>query len=95
MSDERDDEGWVPPAGSAPTGSEDALPDGWTHAPAAVYGLEQPLRCPSCGQSIDQVVVVRLFRTRVNFMSSLPRSGRLLACPACRTILPGELGAVF
>ncbi|MGE0640233.1 MAG: hypothetical protein AB7G12_07955 [Thermoanaerobaculia bacterium] len=90
MSDERK----VPEDWQATEGS-DGTTDDWPVAPAAVYGLEQPLRCPSCEQSIDQIVVVRLFRARVNFMSSLPRSGRLLACPRCRTILPGELGAVF
>ncbi|MEZ5313331.1 MAG: hypothetical protein R2862_06560 [Thermoanaerobaculia bacterium] len=55
-------------------GGSDGTTDDWPVAPAAVYGLEQPLRCPSCEQSIDQIVVVRLFRARVNFMSSLPRS---------------------
>ena len=49
----------------------------------------------ACKSEIDQLFVVRLVRIRVNFMSSLPRSGRVLACPKCRTILPGELGAVF
>lgn len=90
MSDDRKpDASWSPPD---PDGES---PAGWATAPAAVFGLEQPLRCPSCAQEIDQLVVVRLFRARVNFLSSLPRSGRLLACPKCRTILPGELGAVF
>lgn len=70
-------------------------PAGWTSSPAAIYGLEHALVCPSCFAEIDQVFVLRLFRTRVNFMSSLPRSGRVLACPKCRAILPGELGAVF
>jgi uncharacterized protein YbaR (Trm112 family) len=72
-----------------------APPSGWQISPAAVYGLEHPLSCPACRTEIDQLFVVRLFRTRANFMSSLPRSGRVLACPKCRTILPGELGAVF
>ncbi len=28
-------------------------------------------------------------------MSSLPRSGRLLVCPKCRAVVPGELGVVL
>jgi hypothetical protein len=75
--------------------SASATPAGWQSSPAAVYGLEHPLSCPACRAEIDQLFVVRLFRARANFMSSLPRSGRVLACPKCRTILPGELGAVF
>jgi len=70
-------------------------PPGWRAAPAAVYGLEHPVRCPGCGEEIDQLYVVRLYRARVNFMSSLPRSGRLLVCPKCRAVVPGELGAVL
>lgn len=72
-----------------------APPVGWRTPPAAIYGLEHPLRCPACRSEIDQLFVVRLIRTRVNFMSSLPRSGRVLACPKCRAILPGDLGAVL
>jgi hypothetical protein len=75
-------------------GSDDP-PPGWRTAPAAVYGLEQPVRCPGCGEEIDQLYVVRLYRAKVNFMSSLPRSGRLLVCPKCRAVVPGELGAVL
>ncbi len=70
-------------------------PRGWSAEPAAVYGLEQPVRCPACGAEIDQLFVVRLYRAQVNFVSSLPRSGRLLVCPKCRAIVPGELGAVL
>ena len=73
----------------------EGAPPGWRAAPAAVYGLEQPVRCPGCGEEIDQLFVVRLYRARVNFMSSLPRSGRLLVCPKCRAVVPGDLGAVL
>lgn len=72
-----------------------APPVGWKSPPAGVYGLEQSLRCPACKKEIDELFIIRLVRTRVNFMSSLPRSGRVLACPKCRAVLPGELGAVF
>ena len=67
----------------------------WRSEPAAVYGLEHPVTCPNCTVEIDRLFAVRLFRAKVNFVSSLPRSGRVLVCPSCRTILPGELGAVL
>ena len=67
----------------------------WDRPPVAVYGLEQPVRCPTCQETIDRLHVVRLYRARADFDSSLPRSGRLLVCPRCHTVLPGELGAVF
>ena len=67
----------------------------WRSEPAAVYGLEHPVTCPNCESEIDRLFAVRLFRARVNFVSSLPRSGRVLVCPLCRSILPGELGAVL
>jgi len=93
MSDQkRGAEGW--PA-SGDEAAVDAAPAGWKGAPAAIYGLEQRVRCPACEAEIDQLYVVRLFRAKVNFMSSLPRSGRLLVCPKCRAAVPGELGAVF
>jgi len=67
----------------------------WRNEPAAIYGLEHPVTCPGCASEIDRLFVVRLFRARVNFMSSLPRSGRVLVCPSCRAIVPGSLGAVL
>ncbi len=94
MAEERrTGEGWGAPTAddTVPT----TPPDGWTNPPAAIYGLEHPVRCPVCRGEIDQLYVVRLFRAKVNFMSSLPRSGRILVCPKCRAALPGELGAVF
>ena len=63
--------------------------------PVAVYGLERSVNCPSCRRSIESLHVVRLYRAKVEFVSSLPRSGRLLVCPLCQTPIPGELGAVF
>jgi len=67
----------------------------WQTALPAIYGLEQPVVCCNCRQEIDKLYVVRLYRAKVNFVSSLPRSGRLLVCPKCRTIVPGELGGVL
>ncbi len=85
------------PGGDEAEGERDleALPPDWRTAPAAIYGLEHPVRCPACRKEIDRLFVVRLYRVRVNFVSSLPRSGRLLVCPRCRAVVPGELGAVL
>jgi hypothetical protein len=57
----------------------------------AEYTMEYPAVCPVCGRSITTVKVVRLLRTRVNFTSTLPRHGRVVICPACRTILSAAL----
>ena len=67
----------------------------WRSTLPATYGLEQPVLCCNCKQEIDKLHVVRLYRAKVNFVSSLPRSGRILVCPLCRMIVPGELGAVL
>jgi hypothetical protein len=67
----------------------------WRSTLVATYGLEQPVICGNCRQEIDRLHVVRLYRAKVNFVSSLPRSGRILICPNCRTIVPGELGGVL
>ncbi len=83
MSDDAEDDTGAPP------------PPGWKSEPAAVYGLEHPVTCPVCRAEVDELFVVRLFRARVSFVSSLPRSGRVLACPKCRAVVPGELGAVL
>jgi hypothetical protein len=75
--------------------SDPTPPPGWASEPPAVYGLEQPVLCPVCRAEVDSLYVVRLWRARVAFVSSLPRSGRVLVCPKCRSIVPGELGAVL
>ena len=67
----------------------------WRSTLPATYGLEQPVLCCNCRREIDKLYVVRLYRAKVNFVSSLPRSGRVLVCPHCRMIVPGELGAVL
>jgi len=58
----------------------------------ATYALEMPVRCSACSERISEVRVVRMLRTRVNFTSTLPRRGRVLACPRCLTVISGELG---
>ncbi len=63
-------------------------------APAfeAEYTIESPLRCPHCHESIATLQVLRLVRTRVNFISMLPRRGYVVVCPCCHQILSAELG---
>lgn len=60
----------------------------------AVFTLESPATCPACRASLETVGIVRLLRTRVNFVSSLPRRGQLMICPQCRTVLGGGLGGL-
>jgi hypothetical protein len=57
----------------------------------AEYALEYPATCPRCGQELTFLKAARLLRTRVHFVSVLPRRGRVLTCPHCRTILSAEL----
>jgi hypothetical protein len=57
----------------------------------AEYRLEYPVKCPNCAETLEVLVVVRLLRTAVNFTSTLPRRGRVIACPLCRGIVSAEL----
>jgi CheY-like chemotaxis protein len=57
----------------------------------AEYTLETPVRCPACGERIVSLKAVRLVRSQVNFTSTLPRRGRVIACPNCLAIVPAEL----
>ena len=57
----------------------------------AVYALELPARCPHCRKLIQTVRVLRLKRSQVSFTSTLPRGGRIIACPECDRILSAEL----
>jgi CheY-like chemotaxis protein len=57
----------------------------------AEYTLESPVRCPVCGEQISSVKAVRLLRSKVNFTSTLPRRGRVVACPQCLAVIPAEL----
>lgn len=57
----------------------------------AEYTLETPVRCPACGERISSLKAVRLIRATVNFTSTLPRRGRLTACPICLAVIPAEL----
>ncbi len=57
----------------------------------AIYRLETPVRCPHCGESVSTLKAVRMLRDQVNFTSTLPRRGRVIACPNCDAIVPAEL----
>lgn len=58
----------------------------------AVYTLELPARCPHCREPIRTLRALRLSRTHAAFTSLLPRSGRVLVCPACERIISADLG---
>jgi CheY-like chemotaxis protein len=86
----------VTAAGGEPTlMSEDSeaprLPPSQESKAEAEYTLESPVRCPSCGERITSVKAVRLVRAQVNFTSTLPRRGRVIVCPHCLAVIPGEL----
>lgn len=57
----------------------------------AEYTLECPVRCPACGERIATVKAVRLVRAQVNFTSTFPRRGRVIACPHCLAVISAEL----
>jgi hypothetical protein len=57
----------------------------------AEYLLETPLKCPLCKAEISTLQVVRLLRSRVNFVSTLPQRGHAIICSACQSILSVEL----
>jgi hypothetical protein len=58
----------------------------------AEYTIESPLKCPHCKEMIQTLQVLRLARSRVNFISMLPRRGYVIVCPSCHQILSAELG---
>ena len=57
----------------------------------AEYALETTLKCHHCQQELRSVAVVRLLRTRVDFVSTLPRRGHVIICPRCKGILSAAL----
>ncbi len=62
--------------------------------PPAEYKLEFPVRCSGCSKELTTLWAIRMYRVKVRFTSTLPRSGRILVCPHCKTVILGELGAV-
>ena len=61
----------------------------------AEYALEAPAVCGHCKEEIDVVLVARLLRTRVNFISALPRRGHVMMCSRCRSLVAGGLGGLI
>jgi hypothetical protein len=57
----------------------------------AEYTIESPLKCPHCKELVSTLLVLRLVRSRVNFISLLPRRGYVVACPACHQMISAEL----
>ena len=57
----------------------------------AEYALETALKCHHCQEMLRSVLVVRLLRTRVDFVSTLPRRGHVIVCPHCKGILSAAL----
>lgn len=76
------------PLKQTPASSIDPVAD---DNPDAVYRLESKAKCPQCGEAISTLRAVRLLRIQVNFISTLPRRGRIITCPSCFTIVPAEL----
>ena len=68
------------------------IPPEWQGGPS--YKMETAARCPHCRNHIESVRVISLKRSNVAFMSTLPRGGRALTCPACEGILSVELAAL-
>jgi hypothetical protein len=58
----------------------------------AEFALEQSVKCPCCSKTVQNLQVVRLLRTRVNFTSNLPRRGFAIICPACDGVLSAHIG---
>jgi hypothetical protein len=71
---------------------EPAIPDEWQAG--AVYTIEEPVRCPHCRKPMRTLRVLRLARTSVSFTSTLPRGGRVFACPHCERMLSAELSVM-
>ena len=65
------------------------IPESWQAA--AIYTLDSPARCPHCREPIRTIRVLRMTRTKATFTSTLPRGGRVMACPQCERILSIEL----
>ncbi len=61
----------------------------------AEYILESNVVCPNCKDSLDSLQVVRMLRTKVNFVSGAPRRAQLLICPRCQAVLAGNLGGLL
>ena len=76
----------APPPEASPT-----VPGDYGGKMEAVYQLESPVRCSACGETMATVNAVRLIRAQGTFASLLPRRGRVIVCPHCLAVIPGEL----
>jgi CheY-like chemotaxis protein/DNA-directed RNA polymerase subunit RPC12/RpoP len=79
------------PAGADPVAAHPSDLQPHAERIEAEYTLEAPVRCPACGERITTLKAVRLIRAQVNFTSTLPRRGRVIACPHCLAVVPAEL----
>lgn len=61
----------------------------------AEYTLESMVICPNCREGIKKIQVVRMLRTKVNFVSGLPRRAQILVCPECQAVLAAYLGSLI
>jgi hypothetical protein len=61
----------------------------------AEYTLESRVICPNCQEGIESIHVVRMLRTKVNFVSGLPRRAQILVCPECKAVLAAYLGSLI
>ena len=59
----------------------------------AEYKLERSAKCSACDAELQELHVVRLLRTRVNFTSNLPRRGFAVLCPECGAVLSANIGS--
>ena len=60
-----------------------------------LYTVESPLRCPQCQSAIRTFRALRVSRTQVPFISTLPRKGYVLVCPECAGLLSAELSGLL
>jgi len=74
----------------SPDTQQPAVNDG-----GATYAVESPLRCPHCQVAIRTFRALRVVRTQVPFMSTLPRKGYVLVCPECAGVLSAELSGLI
>ena len=77
---------------------EDKATNGTVNAEQVIeaeYTLESNVVCPNCQESLDTLQVVRMLRSKVNFVSGAPRRAQLLICPLCQAVLAGNLGGLL
>lgn len=85
----------MPPAADAPAPVPEPPPAHEVPESGALYSVESPLCCPQCHMEIRTFRALRVLRTHVNFMSTLPRKGYVLVCPECAGLLSAELSGLL